>query len=40
MSPLSELVVDSVSESFELVDGASAVGFVLVKRAAVAEGPG
>ena len=40
MSPLSELVVDSVSESFELVDGASEVGFVLVKRAAVAEGPG
>jgi anti-sigma regulatory factor (Ser/Thr protein kinase) len=32
MSPVSELVVDSVSESFELVDGASAVGFVLVKR--------
>jgi anti-sigma regulatory factor (Ser/Thr protein kinase) len=40
MSPLSELVVDSVSESFELVDGPSEVGFVLVKRAAVAEGPG
>jgi anti-sigma regulatory factor (Ser/Thr protein kinase) len=37
MSPLSELVVDSVSE---LVDGPSEVGFVLVKRAAVAEGPG
>jgi anti-sigma regulatory factor (Ser/Thr protein kinase) len=40
MSPVSELVVDSVSESFELVDEPREVGFVLVKRAAVAAGCG
>jgi hypothetical protein len=34
MSPLSELVVDSVSESFQLTDGPKELGFVLVKRAA------
>jgi anti-sigma regulatory factor (Ser/Thr protein kinase) len=34
MSPLSELVVDSVSESFRLADEPHAVGFVLVKRSA------
>jgi anti-sigma regulatory factor (Ser/Thr protein kinase) len=34
MSPLSELVVDSVSESFRLVDEPHHVGFVLVKRPA------
>jgi hypothetical protein len=40
MSPISELVVDSVSESFELVDEPGEVGFVLLKRAAVAAGCG
>lgn len=40
MSRVSELVVDSVSESFELVDEPSEVGFVLAKRAAVAAGCG
>jgi anti-sigma regulatory factor (Ser/Thr protein kinase) len=34
MSPLSELVVDSVSESFRLADEPHSVGFVLVKRTA------
>jgi anti-sigma regulatory factor (Ser/Thr protein kinase) len=38
MSPVSELVVDSVSESFALIDDPREVGFVLVKRAAVAAG--
>jgi hypothetical protein len=33
MSQLSALVVDAVSDSFELADGAHDVGFVLVKRA-------
>lgn len=33
MSPLSELVVDSVSESFQLTDGPDRVSFVVVKRA-------
>jgi anti-sigma regulatory factor (Ser/Thr protein kinase) len=32
MSQLSELVVDSVSDHYELVDGPSEVGFVLVTR--------
>lgn len=40
VSPVSELVVDSVSESFELVDEPGEVGFVLVKRVAVAAGCG
>lgn len=33
MSQLSALVVDSVSTSFELIDGSREVGFVLVKDA-------
>lgn len=38
MSQLSALVVDSVTESFELVDGLDEVGFVLVKHAASMPG--
>jgi hypothetical protein len=38
MSQLSALVVDSVTESFELVDGLDEVGFVLVKHAACMPG--
>jgi anti-sigma regulatory factor (Ser/Thr protein kinase) len=34
MSPVSQLVVDSVSESFELIDEPDELGFALVKRAA------
>jgi anti-sigma regulatory factor (Ser/Thr protein kinase) len=34
MSPLSELVVDSVSASYRLADERRGVGFVLVKQAA------
>jgi anti-sigma regulatory factor (Ser/Thr protein kinase) len=37
MSAISELVVDSVSDSYELVDGPRGVGFVLVKRMARAR---
>jgi anti-sigma regulatory factor (Ser/Thr protein kinase) len=32
MSPVSELVVDSVSESFELIEDPGELGFALVKR--------
>jgi anti-sigma regulatory factor (Ser/Thr protein kinase) len=32
MSPVSQLVVDSVSESFELIDEPDELGFALVKR--------
>lgn len=38
MSQLSALVVDSVSDSFELADGPHDVGFILVKRASAPEG--
>ena len=38
MSPVSELVVDSVSESFTLVDEPHEVGFTLVKRAVFPAG--
>ena len=34
MSPVSRLVVDSVSESFELIDEPDELGFALVKRTA------
>lgn len=34
MSPVSQLVVDSVSESFELIDEPDELGFALVKRTA------
>jgi anti-sigma regulatory factor (Ser/Thr protein kinase) len=34
MSPVSELVVDSVSEWFELIDEPDELGFALVKRTA------
>jgi anti-sigma regulatory factor (Ser/Thr protein kinase) len=38
MSQLSALVVDSVSDSFELADGQHDVGFILVKRSSVPTG--
>jgi histidine kinase-like protein len=38
LSQLSALIVDSVSESFELADRPHEVGFVLVKHAGVLEG--
>jgi Histidine kinase-like ATPase domain len=34
LSPLSHLIVESVSDDVELVDGSSEIRFVLVKRAA------
>jgi hypothetical protein len=34
LSPLSHLIVDSVSDDVELIDGSSEIRFVLVKRAA------
>jgi anti-sigma regulatory factor (Ser/Thr protein kinase) len=37
MSPVSELVVDSVSESYELIDEPDELGFALVKRSARAS---
>jgi anti-sigma regulatory factor (Ser/Thr protein kinase) len=41
ISPVSELVVDSVSESYELIDEPDELGFAVVKRTARAtDGPG